>query len=137
MCSRQHDRGKLGPGALQGRVVKSTGEPAQAGLDLTLIRIENCDGKEHGNSLFAGCAAKDDKAEYSFREVAPEAIQNRSESLSIHGRAHTVSNDSGRSPAGRSMRWLSKSPVHLRRIDMTDGSLASSRAPRRARVQRE
>lgn len=54
-----------------GRVVRSTGEPAPADMDLMLIRLENRDGKERGNTLINRSVSTNENGEYSFGEVAP------------------------------------------------------------------
>jgi hypothetical protein len=58
-------------GRIAGRVVRSNGEPAPAGIDLTLIQLEKREGKERSNFLFGSGASTNDKGEYSFDEVAP------------------------------------------------------------------
>jgi hypothetical protein len=58
-------------GRIAGRVVRSNGDPAPAGIDLTLIQLETRDGKERSNLLFGSGALTDERGEYSFDEVAP------------------------------------------------------------------
>ncbi|MBS1854955.1 MAG: carboxypeptidase regulatory-like domain-containing protein [Acidobacteria bacterium] len=58
-------------GRIAGRVVRSNGEPAPAGIDLTLIQLEKREGKEQSNFLFGSGASTNDQGEYSFDEVAP------------------------------------------------------------------
>jgi hypothetical protein len=58
-------------GHIAGRVIRSNGEPASAGIDLTLIQLETREGKEKSNFLFGSGARTNDQGEYSFDEVAP------------------------------------------------------------------
>lgn len=58
-------------GRIAGRVVRSNGEPAPAGIGLTLIQLEKREGKERSNFLFGDGASTNDQGEYSFDEVAP------------------------------------------------------------------
>jgi hypothetical protein len=58
-------------GHISGRVVRSNGEPAPAGIDLTLIQLEKRDGKERSNFLFGSGVRTNEQGEYSFDEVAP------------------------------------------------------------------
>jgi hypothetical protein len=67
-------------GAIEGRIIRSNGEPAPAGIDLTLIQLENREGKERSNFLFGSGAITNEQGEYSFREVAPgryKIVMNR------------------------------------------------------------
>ena len=58
-------------GNIEGRIVRSNGESAPAGIDLTLIQLENREGKERPNFLFNSSVSTNERGEYSFREVAP------------------------------------------------------------------
>jgi len=58
-------------GRIAGRIIRSNGEPAIGGIDLTLIQLENREGKETSNFLFGSGVETDDQGEYSFDEVAP------------------------------------------------------------------
>lgn len=61
---------RMWQGGIAGRVFRSTGEPAPAGLNLSLMRLESQDGKAWLNLLGSG-AQTNDQGEYSFDEVAP------------------------------------------------------------------
>jgi hypothetical protein len=58
-------------GSIAGRVIRSNGEPAPDGIDLTLIQLENRDGNERSNFLFGADVSTGERGEYSFHEVAP------------------------------------------------------------------
>jgi len=58
-------------GSIVGRLIRSNGEPGPDGLDLTLIRLENRNGKEESNYLFGHGSETDERGEYSFSEVTP------------------------------------------------------------------
>ncbi len=58
-------------GAIAGRVIRSSGAPGPAGMDLTLVRLENRDGMRQSNPLFGSGVRTDENGEYSFDEVAP------------------------------------------------------------------
>ncbi len=57
-------------GTIEGRIVRSNGDPAPAGIDLMLIQRVEREGKESYHDL-AGGARTNDQGEYSFRETAP------------------------------------------------------------------
>jgi hypothetical protein len=58
-------------GGIAGRVTRSNGEPAPPDLDMTLILLEDRDGKERSHALFGGSVRTNEEGEYSFSEVAP------------------------------------------------------------------
>ncbi|HXB69584.1 MAG TPA: carboxypeptidase-like regulatory domain-containing protein [Candidatus Acidoferrales bacterium] len=60
-------------GRIEGRIVRSNGEPAPAGIDLTLIQLEKSEdkNKEESNFLFGSGVSTNELGDYSFREVAP------------------------------------------------------------------
>jgi hypothetical protein len=57
------------PGTIEGRLTRSGGAPAPAGIGLTLIRVEGT-GKDEKSGL-DDTALTDERGEYSFRLVAP------------------------------------------------------------------
>ena len=58
------------PGVIEGRLIRSNGMPGPAGIHLTLIRVENPDGKEVSSASFDQSTSIE-QGEYSFRNVAP------------------------------------------------------------------
>lgn len=58
------------PGVIEGRLIRSNGMPGPAGIHLTLIRVENPDGKEVSSASFDQ-STSNEQGEYSFRNVAP------------------------------------------------------------------
>ena len=58
-------------GRIAGQVIRSNGEPAPEGIDLTLIQLEKREGRERFNYLSGSGSRANDRGEYSFDEVAP------------------------------------------------------------------
>jgi hypothetical protein len=58
-------------GAIEGRIVRSSGEPAPAGIGLALLQLEDRDGEQRSNPLFNGEVITSERGEYAFPEVAP------------------------------------------------------------------
>lgn len=56
---------------IEGRVIRANGEPAAAGIDLTLIQLDNIEGEEQSMPLFGSSVNTNERGEYSFSEVAP------------------------------------------------------------------
>lgn len=59
------------PGTIQGRLTRSDGARAPAGIFLTLIRVEGTGSNEKSQVVLNERARTDDQGEYSFRQAAP------------------------------------------------------------------
>ncbi|MGA2272991.1 MAG: carboxypeptidase-like regulatory domain-containing protein [Bryobacteraceae bacterium] len=59
------------PGMIGGRVTRSDGTPATAGIPFMLIRVEGTGKDERSDAVLDLTAKTDDKGEYSFRGAAP------------------------------------------------------------------
>lgn len=58
-------------GAIEGRIVRSSGEPAPAEIGLDLLQLEDRDGEQRSNPLFNAEVMTNERGEYAFPEVAP------------------------------------------------------------------
>jgi hypothetical protein len=58
--------GREWPGKIAGRLIRPDGAPAQAGIDLALIRLDD------GGSMLSGETHTNDRGEYSLRSIPPD-----------------------------------------------------------------